>query len=79
MVDEAVVRDVVVDAVIDAIDSCSAREDRRRALAAHERALVAREFMNQMPEQGVVYLAALVALDMCRDEAAPDPDKPSKN
>ncbi|HEX6810757.1 MAG TPA: hypothetical protein VF384_03955 [Planctomycetota bacterium] len=40
---------------------------------------VAREFINQMPEQSAVYLAALVALDMCKDEAAPEPDMPSKN
>jgi hypothetical protein len=32
-----------------------------------------------MPEQSAVYLAALVALDMCRDEAAQEPEKPSKN
>ena len=40
---------------------------------------VARELVKQMPEQSAVYLAALVALDMCRDEATQEPDKPSKN
>ena len=40
--------------------------------------VVAREFMTQMPDQSAVYLAALVALDMGRDEPR-EPKAPSSN
>ena len=41
---------------------------------------VARELVAQRPEQSAIYLAALVALDMQRDEdAAPEAPTPSAN
>jgi hypothetical protein len=41
---------------------------------------VARELMNQLPDQTAVYLAALVALDMGNDEEPqPRPHQPSLN
>lgn len=43
-------------------------------LTFREFVVVAREFLAERPEQGAIYLAALVALDMA---AADEPDAPS--